>query len=315
MKPPPLRYLRPRALPEALRELHAAAPGARLLAGGQSLVARLNLRQARPTLLVDVAGLAWPDGPGPSDASAPFTASDASDGLRRVALVRGERADAPVELRVGALVTHDQVTRHPGPLPGFEDVRAATRFIAHLPVRVRGTVGGSLANADPVAEWWVTALLHDAELVLASVRGLRVLPAADVLTGRGVTAIAPDEMLLQARLRTPLAHAELTECARRPGDPAIVSAAAGFDLVDGVLRRPRVVVAGAGPTPTRLPAAEAVLAGAEPGPRLFAHAAEAAAAVLSPSGDRAGSAAYRRHLATVLVARALTAAWRRPDRP
>lgn len=280
MKPAPLVHLRPGSLQGALAALAEAAGEGKVLAGGQSLVPLLNLRLATPQVLVDVQDV---------------------PGLRQL------RADGD-ELLIGALVTHDRVVRYPAPLPGFEHLRAAGELIGHLPVRTRGTFGGSVAHADPLGEWVLLCLLHDAVLDCVSAEGARQVGIADFLHGPFLTDLGDAELLVQVRLRRPFGHAALREFARRPGDFAVVAVAVGFDVVDGAIDGSRVAVAGAGAVPARVPRAEAVLDGGTPSASLFAQAGQVAAASAAPTSDGAGSAGYRRALVAGLLEEACAAA-------
>ena len=193
MKAAPFEYRRPGSLEEALGILAEHGEEAKPLAGGQSLIPLLAMRLARPSLLVDLAGVSE---------------------LRGV-----EQADG--ELRVGAMTTEAQLVRRP--LPGI--LAAALPHLGHFQIRSRGTVGGSLAHMDPAAEWPALALLLDAELELASARGRRTLAAAEFSLGPLISALEPDELLLGVRLRGAEGAFGFEEVERRPGDFALVGAA------------------------------------------------------------------------------------------
>jgi len=282
MKPAPFEHAAPATLDEAvaLLERHADVE-TRVLAGGQSLMPLLAMRLARPDLLVDLNRVAGLD-----------HLRDENGTLAIGAMTR-KRA-----LEESTLVAR----RHP-------IVLAATRLVAHPQIRNRGTVGGSLAHADPAAEYPALALLLDAELCAVGPEGVRRIAADAFFQGALTTALSPVEIL--SELRVP-ALAEGTgwsflEVARRPGDFALAGAGATLRLdARGRIAEGRVVLFAVGPETIRLPAFEASLRGERPGAGLFEAAAAAARdAVEEPLADAHASAEYRRHLAGVVVRRAL----------
>ncbi|AZM64269.1 FAD binding domain-containing protein [Streptomyces sp. WAC 01438] len=274
MKPAPFRYHRARDLEGATALLAELGDDAKVLAGGQSLVAMMNFRLARPAHLVDIAGLRE---------------------LDRL----GVGADGG--LRIGALTTHHTVETAPAHTlgAGFDVIRDAMAWIGHLPIRTRGTVGGSIAHGDPTAEWCLLAVLLDAEFVARGPGGRRRFRADEFFFGYYTTALRPDEILEEIVFPRPAPHAALTEFAERRGDFALVSCAVDLDVDGGAVRGGRVAVGGVAPTPVRVPGAEAVLAGGGS----FRDCAEAASLV-APAGDAADSARYRKHLVRTLVERA-----------
>lgn len=286
MKPPPFDYSAPTTLDEALALLQEHGEDARPLAGGQSLVPLLSLRLARPSHLVDLARISE---------------------LGSIAVEDGH-------LVIGAMVRERSAERH-------DDVRRvapllaqALPLIGHPAIRNRGTIGGSLAHADPAAELPAVALLLDAELVAQSRdRGRRTIKAADFFLGFFTTALEPDEILTEVRIRRPVAGtgSAIEEVARRHGDFAMVGAAAMVRLKDRRIADARVVLTGVSGVPMRAPEVETILDGAEPTEEAFAAAADEAAKSLSPPADLHGTSAYRRHLATVLMRRTLTLAAQR----
>ena len=288
VKPPPFDYSAPDTLEEALFVLGEAGDEARPLAGGQSLVPLLSLRLARPSRLVDLAGI-----------TALKTLDTAGGHLAVGAMVREREAERDERVRSLA--------------PALAD---ALPLIGHPAIRSRGTIGGSLSHADPAAELPAVALVLEAELVAESrARGRRSIPAADFFTGFFTTALAPDELLTTLRVPSsaPGTGWAVDEVARRHGDFAIVAAAAmvRLDTSTGRIEEARVALAGVGDTPVRLPETEQMLAGAEPADGAFADAAENAVTRLSPPADVHGSAAYRRHVAGVLARRTLKLAAQR----
>ncbi|WTW93951.1 FAD binding domain-containing protein [Streptomycetaceae bacterium NBC_01309] len=280
MKPAPFAYHRARDAAGAARLLAELGDDAKIVAGGQSLVPMMNFRLARPGHLVDIGGLRELD----------YLRLD-SDGI----------------LRVGALTTHHTVEKAPDDVlgPGFRVLREAMGWVGHLPIRTRGTVGGSIAHGDTTAEWCLLAVLLDAEITALGPHGPRVIPAAEFFHGFYTTALEPDEILVEIAFPVPAPHAALTEFAERRGDFAIVSAAVSLDLGPaGEVRGGRVALGGVAPAPVRAPEAEAVLAaGAAVGTEadLFTACAHAAAAAADPPDDANGSAAYRRTLIRTLV--------------
>jgi aerobic carbon-monoxide dehydrogenase medium subunit len=280
MKPPPFAYAAPGTLEEALGLLteHAEAEP-RVLAGGQSLIPLMNFRLAKPGYLVD---------------------------LRNVAGLSGIRRDGDV-LVVGAMTRLAEVERSPEVAVAAPLVTEAVGLVAHAPVRNSGTVGGSLAHADPAAELPAVALALDAELVAAGPGGTRVIPAAGFFQGPYSTALAPDEILTEIRLPVwPGGHA-FTEFSRVHANFAVVAVAALVEL-DGDsdrIRRAALALAGVAPTPVRATAAERALAGATADPGTIRAAADAAAASLSPAGDLHASPETRRGLARTYLRRGI----------
>lgn len=285
MKPAPFTYHRARDLDGATRllaELEAREEDPKVLAGGQSLVAMMNFRLARPAHLVDIG---------------------------RLDCLRGIHTDADGALHLGALTTHHQVERAPAESlgRGHAVLRDAMRWVGHLPIRTRGTVGGSLAHADATAEWCLLATLLDAELVVRGGAGRRRVPAAEFFLGYYTTALGADDLLTEVVFPRPAPHAALTEFAQRHGDFATVAAAVDLELAaDGrTVRGGRVALGGVAALPVRVPEAEAVLArGDTAGDALFAACGQAAADAVDPPSDAAGSAGYRRRLARTLVVQA-----------
>jgi aerobic carbon-monoxide dehydrogenase medium subunit len=277
MRPPVLDYKRPEGLPEAISLLQAHGDEAKVLAGGQSLVPMLNLRLAHPGVLIDIGRLSE---------------------LRFLQPAAGGGAV------IGALTTHRQLEFAGGLLgpAGLGVLSRTAPLIAHPPVRSRGTIGGSLAHADSLAEWCLLAVLLGARVTAAGPGGTRDIEAASLFQGFLTTALEPDEIITQVTFPVAAPAAALVETAYRHGDFAIVAAGAvlGPD--------PRVVVGGVAPQPVRVAAAEQVLASGPPGEQLARAAGRAAAAAGDPPADGAATAEYRRRLTAVLVRRAVLAA-------
>ena len=280
MKPAPFVYHAPATVEQAVALLGELAPhDGRVLAGGQSLVPTMAFRLARPAHLIDINGIAE---------------------LARLAVKDGR-------LVIGAGVRHaafhKPVTKGPlGPLLAF-----VVRHIAHYPIRTRGTFCGSLAHADPASEWCLTAMTLGAEMVGRSARGTRTISAEDFFQGLMTTALAEDELLVEARV--PLLEDDLRagfyEFSRRAGDYALSMSLTTFRLTDGVMTEPRVGVGGAEAQPRRIAEAEALLAGQPPEVAHFRRAAEAAADCIDPLEDIHADAAYRRDLVRAVTRRAL----------
>ena len=278
MKPPPFSYAAPTTLAEAVGLLveHAESEP-RVLAGGQSLIPLMNFRLAKPGYLVD---------------------------LRNVAGLSGIRLEADL-LVIGAMTRMADLERAPEVAVAAPLVAEAVGLIAHTPVRNSGTIGGSLAHADPAAELPAVALALDAELVAAGPGGTRRIPAAEFLTGPFSTALAADEILTEIRL--PVWHGghAFVEFSRIHANFAVVAVAALVELDGRRVRRAALALTGVAPTAIRATSAEQVLTGAAGDAPPVAEAAEAAVAGLSPAGDLHASAATRLALARTYVRRGI----------
>ncbi|GAP37686.1 FAD binding domain-containing protein [Piscinibacter sakaiensis] len=279
MKAPAFDHVKPDSLDEVLRLLQAHGDRARLLAGGQTLLATLNMRLSEPALLIDLNGL------------------EALRGLQRV----GDR------LRIGALCTHAQIEASPLVAELAPLLSLAAPHIAHRAIRNRGTFGGSIAYGDPAAEWPACLLALEGEVLLRGPRGERRVAARDFFTDLYTTQRADDEVLVACELpiRRPGEQVVFDELARRHGDYAIVGLALAAELHGGRIARPRLALLGVGSVPVRAPAAEAVLDGRVLDEALVATAVAALRAELQPHADLVNSAATKRHLAGVLAQRAL----------
>ncbi|MEE8334246.1 MAG: xanthine dehydrogenase family protein subunit M [Alphaproteobacteria bacterium] len=282
MKPAPFEHLAPADVTEALTLLRDHAPDARLLAGGQSLVPMLNFRLSRPGLLIDLNGIA--------DLA---YIRDQGDHLAIGAMTR-ERA-----------IEDSELVREAVPL-----LHEATLRIGHLSIRNRGTIGGSLANADPAAEYPAVVLALDCEMVIRSAHGQRRVAAGDFFQGALTTAIEPDELL--AEIVVPKAPAgsgsAFVEIARRRGDFALAGVAAQVTLSGGDVTGVRLAACGVGDGPVRLVDAERIILRDGLGEKAVKAAGRAAADEVDPTGDLHASADYRCRLAGIMVMRALTTA-------
>lgn len=284
MKPPPVAYEAPTSLAEAVSLLGDTDREVVILAGGQSLMPMLNLRLARPDLLVDLGRI---------------------EGLDDIRL-DGDRLVLGAMATKRAVETSELVRRH-HPL-----LHAATVLVGHPQIRNRGTVGGSMAHADPAAEYPAVALLADAEMKVVGGGGERTIGADEFFVSYLTTALEPGEVLVEVSF--PLLASGIgwsfDEVARRHGDFAMVGAGVTVG-VDGAGRceRARIVLFGVGPRPIRMHAAEGIVNGEAPGDDLFARAGAAVrAAVDEPMSDIHASAEYRRQLADVLTVRGLAEA-------
>jgi len=279
MKAPPFAYARAESLDDALALLAEAGDEAKLLAGGQSLVPLLAYRVLRPTHLVDIDAL--------------------------TSLETHERT--PEGLRLGALVRHEQLATMS--VKGAERVLAeAAGHVGHLPIRTRGTIGGSLAHADPAAELPVALLALGATLHVRSTAATRDLGVEELLLGPYTTSLAADEAIVGVTV--PEAACErrgaFAEFAVRSGDFAL-AAVAVVATVDGNEKRDvRIALGGVDATAIRASSAEALLERAELTDDAIAEASTAAATDCDPASDAGTSAPYRRALVARLVRDALT---------
>ena len=281
MKPASFAYHAPTTVEEAVALLARVGPqDGRILAGGQSLVPIMNFRLASPGHLIDINGI---------------------DDLGKV---REERGALIVPACVRHTAFETPVTA--GPLGQLMTV--VVQHIAHRPIRTRGTFCGSLAHADPSSEWCLVAATLNATMVARSARGIRDIPATDFFAGIMTTTLAPDELLVEARLPL-LAQGSrfgFYEVSRRAGDFAMAMALAVYTLDAGKIVEPRLGIGGAEGRPRRIPEAEAILAGKAPTVETFARAAEAAAGALTDVLEDARSTAdFRRDLVRAAVNRAL----------
>ena len=279
MKPPPFLYSRPDTIEGALALLAEHGDEAKPLAGGQSLVPLLNFRLARPSVLVDLAML---------------------EELRGI-----DRRDD--ELVIGAMTVQRRAERDPGMREACALVPAALRHVGHLQIRNRGTVGGSLAHADPAAELPAVALATDATILARSSTSERAIPARDFFDGPFMTALRPDELLVGVRI--PIredARTAFMELARRTGDFALAGVAVSVVLDEGgLVSHAGITGLGVGPKPVRLHGAEAAVLGQALEEETISAAAAAASKEVEPMSDVHADEAYRRHLVGVLLGRAL----------
>ncbi len=287
MKSPTFAYERPQSLAEALALLAQKGADARPLAGGQSLIPMLALRLARPSVLVDLGRV---------------------EGLDELTLQDGV-------LVIGAMVRQRQLERNALVAEHLPLLVAATKVVGHPAIRNRGTLGGSLAHADPSAEYPAVALALDAEFVIQGTRGERVIPAQEFFLGPFTTALATDELLTSIRFPIPPTHSGwgMAEVARRHGDFALAGAVALLARADdGTCARAAIALFGVATRPLRATQAEQALVGRPFTTETFREVATLATkSIDEPLSDVHGSAAYRRQLVPVVVRRALEEAAQR----
>ena len=282
MKLPPVEYEAPTTVAEATDLLAEHGDEASVLAGGQSLIPLLALRLARPEVLIDVNGIAELSG------------VSAEDGQVVIGATTREYVAEESEIVADAV-----------PL-----LAAALPYIGHEAIRSRGTIGGSLAHADPAAELPAVARALDAEFVVRGQSGVRVIPAAQWFEGYLTTSRSPDELLVEVRF--PAARrgtgTSFQEVARRHGDFAMVGLAVSLVLSGGVISDARLALAGVSYVPVRAAAAEDLLTGERPSTELFDEAARRATDDIDPPADLHGSSDYRKTVAAAVVRRGLRAA-------
>lgn len=281
MKAPPFAYARPEALAQVFDLLAAHGDGARILAGGQSLMATLNMRLSAPAILIDINRI---------------------EGLSGISL------DGDV-LRIGALTRHAEVERSPLVAEHAPLIAQAMPHIAHPAIRNRGTFGGSIAFADPAAELPACAVALGARFVLEGPGGSRTVPAADFFHGLYQTALAENEILVAAEIPVipPGYRSGFQELARRHGDYAIIGLALHGNLAGGAFADMRLVFFGAGDRPVSAANASAALEGKPRGEEAIEAAAAALDTDLDPPQDLNADGPMRLHLARVLTRRVLGA--------
>ena len=279
MKPASFKYFYPKDLPEVFSLLEKYGSRARLLAGGQSLVPLMNFRLSRPDFLVDL------------------------NGISELSFIRNKSSN----IEIGAMtrartIEGDHLIGLHVPM-----LRIATTQIAHLPIRSRGTIGGSLANADPAAEYPAVALALNMDLVVESVGGERRIAAKDFFLDSLTTALAPNELLTKIIVpKIPKGSGfAFIEIARRRGDFAIAGVATQLTLSGENVKTVSLALFGVGPVPTRLVAAERVILRDGINDKAIKAAATAVEDEIDPIGDLHATAEYRRRLAGVICKRAL----------
>jgi aerobic carbon-monoxide dehydrogenase medium subunit len=279
VKPAPFEYVAPEHLDEAASLLSEHGDDAKVLAGGQSLVPLLAFRLATPGMLID---------------------------LNRIADLEFVREDGD-RLVMGAMARHAMVERMADLSTRCPILAEGVALIGHPAIRNRGTVGGSLAHADPAAEWPALLLALDGEVDVTSARGRRTVPAEDLFATYFTTTLEPDEIVAEVRLTIPNGRTGSTfvELARRHGDFAIAGVGTVVGLSDDVVSDAKIVLIGVRDRPVRARKAEELLRNESPTDEAFSATAEAVIEDIDPVSDVHGSSDYRRHVAKVLVRRAL----------
>ena len=281
MKAPSFAYAKPNALAEVFDLLERHGDGAKLLAGGQSLIPSLNMRLSSPGVLVDITGV-----PG----------------------LGGIKVDGDT-VRIGALTTHAEIERSPEIARSLPLLAQAVKQVAHVAIRNVGTFGGSIALADPAAEYPACCVALDATFVLASRNGERRVPARQFFKGIYATDLRPGEVLVAGEVKAAGTgyRSAFLELARRVGDYAIVGVAAHAKVGGGKLADVRLAFLGAGDRPMLAGNAAAAVDGKAYRPDVVKAAQDALAKDLAPPADLYHSSATKLHLARVLTGRALAA--------
>jgi carbon-monoxide dehydrogenase medium subunit len=287
VKPAPFEYFRPRSLDEALALLAEHGGDAKPLAGGQSLIPAMNFRLAMPAVLVDL------------------------NGINELSYIRDDGAD----VRIGGMTRQRMVERSTLVAQRVPLIAETMPHIAHPAIRNRGTIGGSLAHADPAAELPAVMLALNARLMVSSQSGTREVAADEFFVGLFTTAVQPGELLTEIRIppTPPRSGFAFQEMSRRHGDFALVGVAAVVQLDErGNCADARIALLSVGDRPMLAAEAGKAVMGESPSAESIAAAADAAATKdIDPSGDIHASARYRRHLANVLTRRVLTRAFER----
>jgi CO/xanthine dehydrogenase FAD-binding subunit len=279
VKPAVFEYFSPQTAEEAVALLGEYGDDAKVLAGGQSLVPLMNMRLARPAVVVDI------------------------NRIESLAYIRDEDGG----LRFGALTRQRAAERSPLVAARCPLLRDALRLVGHVQIRNRGTIGGSIAHADPAAELTAVLAALDGEVTARGPQGDRVISARELFVTYLTTSLEPRELLVEARFPAPPHGAGWSwmEVARRHGDFALAGVGTVLVLRRGMIADARIGLIGVGPTPVRAAEAERGLIGQSPSEALWEAAAEAVRGAVSPDGDIHASAEYRRHVAGVLAQRAL----------
>jgi aerobic carbon-monoxide dehydrogenase medium subunit len=280
-KPSPFEYAAPESLEEAVSTLSEHADDGKIIAGGQSLIPLMAFRLSSPAVLVD---------------------------LNRVSELEYLR-DEGARLEIGAMARHRSVEAIPTLADRCPMLSEALALIGHVAIRNRGTVGGSLAHADPTAEWGALLLALDGEVEATGPRGVRTISCDEFFITHFTTALQADEIITRISLPLPTGPrvgSAFLELSRRHGDFAVAGAAAVLEMAeDGTVARARAALIGARDTPVRARSTEDALVNERPTDERLRHAAAAVASEIDPPSDVHGSSEDRRHLADVLMRRAL----------
>jgi CO/xanthine dehydrogenase FAD-binding subunit len=281
MKPAKFDYVAPTTVEAAVAALLAANGEGKVLAGGQSLLPLLNFRMARPAVLVDLNGI---------------------KGLSYIE-ERGDR------IAIGALTRHREIEQSPLIASKLPVMAAAMRHVAHLAIRNRGTIGGSLSHADPAAELPMLSLFYDAQLSVQGPSGRRDVAAEEFFVDALTNCLEPEEIVVEIVFPIPAFDGwAFEEVARRFGDFALASIAVAVRYGSSVIDEVRVAVMGVAGTPLRPKEVEEKFAGAVIDDQTPDRLSEAVMSSISANGDLHGSAEYRQHLLGQLAARAMRTA-------
>ena len=285
MKPAAFDYIAPKSLEAAVAALAAANGDGKVLAGGQSLMPLLNFRMTRPAIVVDLMHI---------------------PGMSFIEL-RGDR------VAIGAMTRHADLEFSDLVAAKLPVMAAAMRHVAHLAIRNKGTIGGSLSHADPAAELPMLAVFYGATIKVQGPEGRREISAEDFFVSALTNCLDPEEIVFEIEFPVLASHAgwAFEEVARRFGDFALASIAVSFEVHDRRIADARVAVMGVADTPRRLREAEAALRGLQGGPEAAAGFAEVVRSGVTPESDIHVSAEYRKNLIGILAGRAFTTAWTR----
>ena len=285
MKPAAFDYIAPNSLEAAVEAIAAANGDGKVLAGGQSLMPLLNFRMTRPTVVVDLMHI---------------------PGMSFIEL----RGNA---VAIGAMTRHADLEFSDLVASKLPVMAAAMRHVAHLAIRNKGTIGGSLSHADPAAELPMLAVFYGATIKVQGSNGRREIAAEDFFVSALTNCLDPDEIVFEIDFPVLASHAgwAFEEVARRFGDFALACIAVSFEVLDDKIADARVAVMGVADTPRRLREAEQALKGARRAPEAAARFAEVVRSCLSPPSDIHVSAEYRKNLIGALAERAFTTAWTR----
>jgi CO/xanthine dehydrogenase FAD-binding subunit len=285
MKPAAFDYIVVDSVEAAVAALAAAGGDAKIIAGGQSLVPMLNFRLLKPSILVDI------------------------NRIPKLAFI----TESEKAIKVGALTRHHQLETSPVIAKHLPVLGSAMTHVAHLAIRNRGTIGGSLSHADPAAELPMMALLLDATIEIASASGRRTIAARDFFLGAMSVDLGEGDVVTEIAFPKlpPKTGWGFEEVSRRSGDFALAAVAVTMTVSDGKVTQAHIAMTGVSPAPKRLGKVEAMLAGKSLEPNLVEAVSDAARGGVELDTDLHASADYRRHLVGVLAGRAVTAAWRR----
>ena len=282
MKSPDFDYVKAKNLDDVFASLHTYKDSAQILAGGQSLLAMLNLRMANPQILIDISGI------------------DKLKGIEK----------SGNTLRIGALSTHNEILNSDLVRLHVPLLSQAVPYVAHLAIRNKGTIGGSLALGDPAAEYPAVALALNASLVIQNAKGERRVKAQDFFISLYKTAVQPEELLVAVEFPIATNNQKFVfmELARRMGDYAMVGLALALTMDGKTIRECAISLMAMDDKPILAPSAMKSLAGQQIHSESILQAQNALDKDLDPPGDLQANAATKKHLARVLLSRALTQA-------